>query len=47
MVLGTDLEGGNVNISLVLKVLLQRCDFFYVFIDLLYDLFVVDLNKKR
>ena len=46
MVLGTDLEGGNVDISLVLKVFLQRCDCFMFFIDFLYDLFLVDVKKN-
>ena len=46
MVLGTDLGGGNVDISLVLKVFFEEVCFFMFLLIFLYDLFLVDRKKN-
>ena len=46
MVLGTDLGGGNVDISLVLKVLFEEVCFFMFLLVFLCDLFLVDRKKN-
>ena len=45
MVLGTDLGGGNVDISLVLKVFFEEVCFFTFSFIFLCDLFLVDRKK--
>ena len=46
MVLGTDLGGGNVNISLVLHVFFEEVCFFMFLLFFLCDLFFVDREQK-
>ena len=46
MVLGTDLGGGNVDISLVLKVFFEEVCFFMFLFIFLCDLFLVDRKKN-
>ena len=46
MVLGTDLGGGNVDISLVLKVFFEEVCFFMFLLIFLCDLFFVDRKKN-
>lgn len=47
MVLGTDLGGGNVDISLVLNVFLEEVCFVMFLLICLCDLFLVDRNKNN
>ena len=46
MVLGTDLGGGNVDISLVLKVFFEEVCLFMLLLIFLCDLFLVDRKKN-
>ena len=46
MVLGTDLGGGHVDISLVLKVFFEDVCFFMFLLIFLCDLFLVDRKKN-
>ena len=46
MVLGTDLGGGNVDISVVLKVFVEEVCFFMFLVILLCDLFLVDRKRN-
>ena len=46
MVLGTDLGGGNVDISLVLKAFFEEVCFFMFLLIFLCDLFLVDRKNN-